>query len=122
MAAERVRRGLATEHDSVTSPLQNVLLQALGVSDKIDVEAEEVLLQQGDVVLLCTDGLTHMVTDGEIAAALGACEHAQDATDRLVTLASTHGGKDNITAVVLRIEAGGNGLLDRLRRRWGSMA
>jgi protein phosphatase len=119
LAAERVRRGLTTEREAVSSRLQNVLLQALGVSDKIDVEAEEIVVQGGDVVLLCTDGLTHMVADTEIAAALGACEDAQGATDRLVMLASTHGGNDNITVVVLRIETGGNSLFDRLRRRWG---
>jgi len=122
LAAERARRGITTKQEAATSTLQNVLLQALGVNDKIDVEAEDVSLQPGDVVLLCTDGLTHMVSDAEIAAALVTCENAQRAADRLVELASTHGGKDNITAVVLRIDHNANGLLSRLCGLWGSAA
>jgi protein phosphatase len=122
LAAERVRRGLITRQESATTPSQNVLLQALGMSDKIDVQAEDVPVQTGDVVLLCTDGLTHMVPDPEIAGALCVCDDAQTATDRLVMLASEHGGDDNITAVVLRIEDHQTGILNRLRRMWGSAA
>lgn len=122
LAAERARRGLITKQEAATCAVQNVLLQALGTDDKIDVDAEEVVLQYGDLVLLCTDGLTHMTSDEEIASALVVCEDAQRVTDRLVEMASARGGKDNITVVVLRFEAGDKGLLDRLRRRWGSLA
>jgi protein phosphatase len=122
LAAERVRRGLTTEREAASSACQNVLLQALGVSDKVDVQAEEIAVRAGDAVLLCTDGLTHMVADAEIAVALGASEDAQGASDRLVALADDHGGKDNITAVVVRLRGGSDGFLDRLRRRCGRAA
>ena len=90
------------------------------MSDKIEIEAEEIQVQPGDVILLCTDGLTHMVADREIAITLGAGRDAQSFSDRLVALATAHGGRDNVTAVVVRLDAGDDGFLDRLRRRWGS--
>jgi PPM family protein phosphatase len=123
LAAERVRRGLTTEREATGSRCQNILLQALGVADKIEVEAEEVQMKRGDIVLLCTDGLTHMVDDRQIAITLAAGRDAQSFSDRLVALASAHGGHDNVTAVVLRLNAGNesnDGFLDRLRRRWSS--
>jgi protein phosphatase len=120
LAAERERRGFITKQEAATSTLQNVLLQALGTSDKIDVECAHVSLQNGDVVLLCTDGLTHMLGDSEIAGILATCWSAQAATDRLVELANARGGKDNITVVVLRIVGSKDGVWDRLRRRWGN--
>jgi PPM family protein phosphatase len=122
LAAERARRGLITKQEASACEVQNVLLQALGTSDKIDVEAEEVVLQHGDVVLLCTDGLTHMASDEQIASALVLCEDVQRVTDRLVEMASARGGKDNITVVVLRFGTNDKDLLSRLRRRWGSVA
>ena len=123
LAAERVRRGLTTEREAVGSRCQNVLLQALGVADKIEVEAEEIQMKPGDIVLLCTDGLTHMVDDRQIAITLAAGRDAQSFSDRLVALATAHGGQDNVTVVVLRLDAGNDGndgFLDRLRRRWSS--
>jgi protein phosphatase len=116
LAAERARRGFMTKHEAHKSTLQNFLLRALGTDDKVEVDAEDVVLQPGDVLLLCTDGLTHMVTDSEILRTLVTCENAQAATDRLVELANAHGGNDNVTAVVLRIRQNGAGLLDWLRR------
>jgi PPM family protein phosphatase len=123
LAAERARRGLTTQREAQTSTLQNILLRALGTEDKIELEAEDVALQHGDVVLLCTDGLTHMVTDSELGGVLAAQESAQLVTDRLIDLANARGGKDNVTVVVLRVEQDGNGLLEWLRRhfgRWGN--
>lgn len=116
LAAERARRGFTTTQEAETSTLQNVLLRALGTDDKIHLDADEVALKHGDIVLLCTDGLTHMVTDAELSGVLATCESAQITADRLVQLANGHGGKDNITVVVLRIEPDGNGLVQWVRR------
>jgi PPM family protein phosphatase len=118
LAAERARRGFITKTEAETSTLQNVLLRALGIEDKVQLEADEVALQRGDMVLLCTDGLTHMVSDAELTRVLRSGESAQDATDRLVELANANGGKDNITAVVLRVETESGGPFQWLRRRF----
>jgi protein phosphatase len=117
LAAERARRGFITSQEAHTSTLQNVLLRALGSADKLEVDTQDVPLQQDDIVVLCTDGLTRMVCDPEIAGALLTHDGAQSAADRLVQLANDHGGKDNVTAVVLHIGRNRDGLLGRLRDR-----
>lgn len=116
LAAERARRGYLTSQQADTSALQSVLLRALGTNQEVEVDASEHRLRDGDVVLLCTDGLTRMVPHPEIASTLITCPSAQAAADCLVALASDHGGKDNVTVVVLFIEMGGEGALGRVRR------
>jgi len=76
-------------------------------------------LLENDTLLLCSDGLTRMVTDPEIASTLMTVESAQAAADRLVELANEYGGEDNVTVIVLRARSGGGGLLSRLRQ-WSS--
>jgi protein phosphatase len=116
LAAERARRGFLTQQQADTSALQSILLRALGTDEEVEVDANEHPLVDGDAVLLCTDGLTRMVPRPEIASTLITCPSAQAGADRLVALASHHGGKDNVTVVVLRIELGGDSVLGRLRR------
>ncbi|MFZ0213632.1 MAG: Stp1/IreP family PP2C-type Ser/Thr phosphatase [Candidatus Acidiferrales bacterium] len=100
--AEQVRHGLMNEQDAANSNLQNVLLRALGAEAEVEVEASEELLMDGDTILLCSDGLTHELTDAQIAGALGDTEDPQEAADRLVDLANQAGGEDNITVIVIR--------------------
>ncbi len=77
------------------------------------------MLLEGDILLLCSDGLTRMVTDPEIASTLLTVEPAQAAADRLVELANDYGGEDNVTVIVVRFEASPSGLLARMRRWTG---
>jgi len=100
--AEQVRRGLMTAEEASQSKLQNVLLRALGIEPDVEVEISEELLMEGDTVLLCSDGLTHELSDEQIAAALCDADEAQEAASRLVELAKQAGGGDNITVIVLR--------------------
>ena len=100
--AEQVRRGLMTPEEASQSKLQNVLLRALGIEADVEVEISEELLMEGDSVLLCSDGLTHELSDEQIAAALCDADEAQEAASRLVELANQAGGGDNITVIVLR--------------------
>lgn len=100
--AEQVRHGLMTEQDAVNSNLQNVLLRALGAEAEVEVEAGEEVLMEGDTILLCSDGLTHELSDAQIAGALGDADDPQEAADRLVDLANEAGGEDNITVIVVR--------------------
>lgn len=100
--AEQVRHGLMTAEEASRSKLQNVLLRALGIEPDAEVEISEELLVEGDTVLLCSDGLTHELSDEQIAAALCDAEEAQEAASRLVELANRAGGGDNITVIVLR--------------------
>ena len=71
----------------------------------VRVELHRLGLEAGDILLLCSDGLTEMVPDPDIAAVLADEPEPQQACERLVALANDHGGRDNITVVVARFEA-----------------
>jgi protein phosphatase len=116
LVAEQVRRGVLTPQQAESSQLQSVLIRALGSEERVDVDADEHALFEGDTVLLCSDGLTRMVSDPEIASTLMTVEPAQAAAERLVELANEYGGQDNVTVVVVRVLPGSGGILERLRR------
>jgi serine/threonine protein phosphatase PrpC len=116
LVAEQVRRGLITPQQADASTMQSVLIRALGSHEQVEADADEQILLDGDTLLLCTDGLTRMVTDPEIASTLLTYPDAQAAAERLVALANDYGGEDNTTVVVVRLTSGGQGLFARLRR------
>jgi protein phosphatase len=116
LVAEQVRRGILTPAEAERSEMQSVLLRALGAHEEIEVDSEEHALFGNDVLLLCSDGLTRMVTDPEIAGTLQAEPDPTKASERLVELANEQGGADNVTAVVVRMESGRKGWLPWLRR------
>ena len=116
LVAEQVRRGVLTPQEAETSQLQSVLIRALGSEERVEVDADEHILFEGDTLVLCSDGLTRMVSDPEIASTLMTVEPAQAAAERLVELANEYGGQDNVTVIVVRALAGSSGILDRLRR------
>jgi PPM family protein phosphatase len=97
-----VQAGEITREEADVHPHRNVLLRALGTEPSVEVESLDVGLLEGDRVLLCSDGLTTMVTESQITAILEATTgNPQDAADRLVRAANRAGGIDNITALVL---------------------
>ena len=102
-----VQAGEITRDEAEVHPHRNVLLRALGTEPKVDVDADDIGLLEGDRVVLCSDGLTTMVTEDQILAILEATVgKPQDAADRLVRAANRAGGIDNITVIVLDVEAG----------------
>jgi serine/threonine protein phosphatase PrpC len=103
LVAEQVRVGILTPQQADTSAWQSVLIRALGPDPVVELDAGEHQLQGGDVVLLCSDGLTRMVRDVEIAGVLADTSAAQETANQLVKLANQRGGEDNVTAVVMRI-------------------
>ena len=103
LLAEQIRRGILTLEQAEKSTMQNVLIRALGPHEEVELDASEFSLLPQDVVLLCTDGLTHMVPDSEIASTLISNPTAQEVAGRLVALANQYGGVDNVSVIVLRI-------------------
>ena len=102
-----VQAGEISPDEAEVHPHRNVLLRALGTEPKVEVDADDIGLLEGDRVLLCSDGLTTMVTEDQILAILAATGgKPQDAADRLVRAANRAGGIDNITAMVLDVEPG----------------
>lgn len=116
LVAEQVRRGILTAAEAETSDMQSVLLRALGAQEEIEVDAEEHTLFPRDELLLCSDGLTRVVTEPEIAGTLQAETDPTRAAAKLVELANERGGPDNITVIVVRLEKEPKGWFWWLRR------
>ena len=108
LVAEQVRRGLITPQQAEESEMQSVLLRALGAHPEVEIDTDEVEIIPRDVLLLCSDGLTRMVTEPEIAGALQAETVPSAAAERLIALANENGGIDNVTVIVVRFEDDAN--------------
>jgi protein phosphatase len=104
-----VKAGEITPQEAGTHPHRNVLTRSVGTEPEVDVDVEDVPLIDGDRLLLCSDGLTGMVTEPQIQAILEAAPDPQDAADRLIKAANRAGGIDNITVVILGIHEGDDG-------------
>jgi protein phosphatase len=86
---------------------KNVITRALGMQDNVDVDIQSDECQVGDVYVLCSDGLSGMITDEEIADVVNSATDLSDVCTRLIALANEHGGEDNITAVAVRVDEDG---------------
>jgi protein phosphatase len=116
LVAEQVRRGILTAAEAEESDMQSVLLRALGAQEEIEVDAEEHTLFPRDVLLICSDGLTRMVTEPEIAGTLQSETDPTRAAEKLIALANERGGPDNITVVIARLDKESKGWFSWLRR------
>ena len=116
LVAEQVRRGMLTVAQAEESDMQSVLLRALGAQPEIEVDAEEHVLFPRDVLILCSDGLTRMVPEPEIAGVLQAETSPTRAAEELISLANERGGPDNITVVVVRLDKDSKEWFSWLRR------
>lgn len=100
--AAMVHMGKMTAEEAKRSPQQNVLIRALGSHDYVQVDTRMLRYQAGDVFLLCSDGLHGYLRAGEVETLVDADLAAS--ADRLIQLALDRGGKDNISAVLVRVE------------------
>jgi protein phosphatase len=97
--------GQIAQHEVSTHHLRHILTDAIGVGGgKVNVKVRHVPLLNEDRLLLCTDGLTEMVDEEEIAGVLMRGQSAQDACQTLVDLALEHGGLDNVTVLLAKYE------------------
>lgn len=103
---ELFKHGQLTEDEVSSHPQKNILTRALGTDRKVEVDLLETPWEEGDILLLCTDGLTNLVSDGEICEIMSRDGHLQDKIDRLVERALEEGGNDNITVVALQNTTG----------------
>lgn len=102
LVAQLVEEGKITEKEAINHPQKNVITRALGTDSSVDIDMCEFDLEDGDIILLCTDGLSNMLTDEEILTAVTESENVIISPKNLVDLANEKGGGDNITAVVLK--------------------
>ena len=119
LVAEQVRRGILTPQQAEESEMQSVLLRALGAHPEVDVDMEEVDLLPRDLLLFCSDGLTRMVTEPEIAGVLQSETDPESAAQKLVEMANDRGGMDNVTVMVVRVQEESKGWFSWLRRDSG---
>lgn len=103
VVSEQVKKGLLTIEEAKVSVLKNIITRALGSAPYVDVDLDEIGLKAGDRILLCTDGLTNMVTDKLILSTVNAYDKPDEACIALIDLANKNGGKDNITVALVYV-------------------
>lgn len=105
VVADMVRSGTIGLDEAVRHPLRHVITNVIGGHDPgVNVEARAVEVAAGDRLLLCSDGLTEMVKDDAIKAVLDRVPDPEGAARALVAQANEHGGRDNITVVIVRFD------------------
>jgi PPM family protein phosphatase len=107
LVGELVRSGRLTEDEAAVHPHRSVITRALGTEAEVDVDTLTVELRPHDLVLLCSDGLSAMVRDDEIARVLGAADgDPHRAAEALIQAANAAGGEDNVTVVLFEVVEG----------------
>jgi protein phosphatase len=101
---ELVRRGKLTEEQAAEHPQRSIITRALGIEPDVEVDTWSYPVRAGDVLLLCSDGLTSMISDNRMAEVLGAAPSLERAAGELIGEANEAGGRDNITVVLFRLE------------------
>lgn len=100
---EQMRLGTITQEEAERSPFRSVITRAVGTQPSVAEEILELPVEAGDVFLLCTDGLTREVDEGEMARILAAGANLDLTAHTLVDSANQAGGRDNITCVLVRV-------------------
>ena len=101
---ELLRQGRLTPEEAVEHPQRSVITRALGIEGFVDVDTRSFRGMAGDVYLLCSDGLTTMVSEQQIADVLVRAGSLREAGEALIGAANEAGGRDNITVVLLRLD------------------
>jgi len=117
--AEQVQQGLMTEAEAEQSPRRNIVTRALGVEGTVDVDVTELAVMDGDLYLLCSDGLTRGVRPDDILHARAQDQPLDALADRLVGMANQVGGEDNTTVLLLSVRhSKPEGLWQRVTQKW----
>jgi protein phosphatase len=104
LVAELVQSGVLTPEEAERHPQRSAITRALGTEATVEVDGFTVTAEPDDVFLICSDGLSSMLSDDEMAAAIeGANGDPHDAADALIRAANDHGGEDNVTVVLFEM-------------------
>lgn len=101
LVEEMVRMGGIDREAARNHPDKNIITRAIGAGDTVDVDFFSVELKPGDIVLMCSDGLTNMLEDEEIRMILNGQRDIVEKAEELVKAANNNGGKDNIAVVLI---------------------
>ncbi len=104
LVGEMVRQGILTDEDARTHPRRNVITRSIGTHDDLSVDSlpAPLTLRDGDIFLLCSDGLTSLVGEKDLKSVLE-MNAPRAACDALIDLANDYGGKDNVTVQVVKV-------------------
>jgi PPM family protein phosphatase len=103
---EQLQSGIISADQARNHPLRNVVTRALGGKLALAVDMQTRAMRAGEILLICSDGLTTMVPDPRIEALLGESRgDLEKAASSLVEAANNQGGEDNITVVLIKFEA-----------------
>src|SRR5256714_8562698 len=104
LVGELVARGKLTEEQAEAHPQRNVITRALGAEPEVEVDVQVFGARDGDVFLLCSDGLTGMIQEPGARAVLERAPNLEQAGRELIAAANEAGGRDNITVILFRVE------------------
>lgn len=104
LVEEMVRMGEISRDDARNHPDKNIITRALGAGRDVDVDFFDIRLTPGDILLLCSDGLSNMVADEDIRQVIRTSETLEETGRRLVSMANDNGGRDNIAVVLVEPE------------------
>ena len=98
---EMVQMGTLNREDARTNEYKNVITRALGGAENVIPDFFEIEIEDNSRILMCTDGLTNMVTDTEIESVMSGHDDIMNKADKLVMMANQNGGKDNISVIII---------------------
>jgi serine/threonine protein phosphatase PrpC len=98
---ELVRSGQISKEDAEHHPRKNVLLRALGTEKIVEMDIKTIIFEEGDILLLCSDGLSNKVSEKEIMEILQNHDNIEQKAGTLIALANSYGGEDNITLAIV---------------------
>ena len=104
LVEELLRQGRLTEEEAEEHPQRSIITRALGPEPDVEVDTVTLSAAAGDVYLICSDGLTSMVSEATVAEIMRGADAITAAADRLVAAALDAGGRDNVTVVLFRLE------------------
>ena len=101
---DQLDAGLITPAEAAASPHRNLVTRALGIEARVTLETNDYPVQPGDLYLLCSDGLSEMVSDADICTVLLQKNELADKATLLVSMANDNGGRDNISVILAKAE------------------
>ncbi|MBT8406347.1 MAG: Stp1/IreP family PP2C-type Ser/Thr phosphatase [Deltaproteobacteria bacterium] len=114
LLAEHMKKNPEWDPNTASIPMKHILVRAVGIHESVEADVYEMQPLSGDLILMCSDGLTDMLDDEEIHEAVLQGGDLEEICDRLVDMANERGGLDNVTTVLFLLQKEDKGLLQKL--------